>query len=125
MGRVVVPSFNKNSHGGGYHQWKPNLPAFRQAGLIQMEQFTPANTGGSWSAFEARGPDYGGRNANHNHTTRGGSYSSVGDWSHGCIVALDPAEHEKNLRLAGWEPEAPPGGTIRHTLVALDISEVQ
>ena len=125
MGRVVVPSFNENSHGGGYHQWKPSQPAFRQAGLIQMEQFSPANEGGSWSRFTARGPDYGGRNANHNHTTRGGSYSSVGDWSHGCIVALDPAEHEKNLRLAGWEPEAPPGGTIRHTLVALDISEVQ
>jgi len=117
--RLAVPQFAPNAYGGGYHRWDTSRPAFRQVGPIYIERFDRA--AGRW-----RGPMVS-TGSHNNHSTEPApdwqrtQRKGVRDWSHGCPVVLDPAEHQRNLAAGGWTPAV---DGVRLSLVTLDIKHL-
>ena len=117
--RLAVPQFAPDSHGGGFHHWDRTRPAFRQVGPIYVERFDIE--AGRW-----RGPVVSAGSHNNHSTEPAPNWritrkKGVRDWSHGCPVALDPAEHRKNLAAGGWTPAV---DGVRLSLVTLDIAHL-
>ena len=118
--RIAVPQFAPDAYGGGYHRWDTARPAFRQVGPILVERFTPETR--QW-----RGPLVS-TGSHNNHSTEPAPdwqrtlRRGVRDWSHGCPVILDPAEHRKNLAAGGWTPDV---DGVRLSLVTLFPSHLR
>ena len=106
--RFVAPQLSPHSHGGGYHHWDPDRPAFRQVRPVHIERYQagdgPEGTG-EWV-------DQGLREiAAHMHSIP--DYldwmrlweQGVGDISHACAVPLHPEHHQRLLRRGGWTPD--------------------
>lgn len=113
VSRLAVPQFAPNAYGGGFHHWREDRPAFRQVGPLTIEIFKRHE--GQW-----RGPVV--SRGHHNaHTTNGRDWTvtaqrGVRDWSHGCPVVVNPAEHRKNLEAGGWTADI---DGVRLSLVTL------
>ena len=100
--RFAVPQFARNSHGGGFHHYLPDRPAFRQVGPAHIERFDE-KTGlwhsVGWKIIAANAhtisPDADWMAALHN---------GVGDWSHACLVSLRQDDHDTLITVGGWTP---------------------
>ncbi len=118
--RLAAPQLATDAYGGGYHRWDTARPAFRQVGPVMVERFNAES--GRWE-----GPLVS-TGSHNNHSTEPATdwqrtrRRGVRDWSHGCPVVLDPAEHRRNLAAGGWTPAV---DGVRLSLVTLDISHLE
>ena len=98
--RYAAPQFARTSHGGGFHHYLPDRPAFRQVGPARFERFSEKTS--EWRDVGMQVI------AAHAHTIspavdwRVAWENGVDDWSHACLVALRWRSHQELLRRGGW-----------------------
>jgi hypothetical protein len=98
--RYAVPQFARDTHGGGFHHYLPDRPAFRQVGPAHIERFD--ETTGVWHDAGQLVIAAHAHTISPNADWQKASRSGVDDWSHACLVVLRPDDHAELLERGGW-----------------------